>query len=214
MDGPLSDLPTWAVWLAGGVLAAALLAVVALGWLTVRTARALRRTTAAQEEARVELEQLRATLAGQSVRPTADRTVDRRADRTSDPTADPRPDYVITAVGREIAVPDATDPARELEHRVADSRQFAAIALGESLARVAVIGHGLRRALSPEARNRAAFAAKQEVRRSRKHRRDEIRAARRLLHEHQREQLAAGAPRTGAARTDRTDRGRTGDGAA
>lgn len=44
-----------------------------------------------------------------------------------------------------------------------------------------------------------AFAARQEVRRSRKHRREEIRAARRLLHEHQRERLAHERTGDGAA---------------
>src|SRR5690606_1476906 len=62
MDGPLSDLPAWAVWLAGGTLVVALVVMIALGWLTARTARALRRTTAAQEEAHAELAALRAEL--------------------------------------------------------------------------------------------------------------------------------------------------------
>lgn len=184
MDGPLSDLPAWAVWLAGGALVVALVAMIALGWLTARTARALRRTTAAQEEAHAELAALRAELERRTPPPRPGAVRDTHAE------------YVITAVGESTG--GDSGPGAEVERRVTDGRQFAAIALGESLTRLAVIGHGLRRALSPEARNRMAFEARREVRRSRRQRRDELRAARRLLQEQQRERLD-GHPRDGVA---------------
>lgn len=196
MDGPLTDLPSWAVWLAGGLLAAAVLAVVVLGWLTARTARALRRTSAAQDAAHAEIVRLREEL--------EQRTGAQAAPATGRASQVTRAEFVITGIGEPATHPRselARHAPADVERRVTDSRQFAAIALGESLARVAVLGHGLRRALSPEARNRAAFAARQEVRRSRKHRRQELREARRLLHEHQREHL------THEARRDRTGGG-------
>ena len=43
--------------------------------------------------------------------------------------------------------------------------------------------HGVRRALRPEARNRMAFAMRQEVKRSRRQRKLDLREARRQLRE-------------------------------
>ncbi|HET7388939.1 MAG TPA: hypothetical protein VFJ19_20000 [Nocardioidaceae bacterium] len=58
-----------------------------------------------------------------------------------------------------------------------DSREFASVALGESLVRIVSFGYGVARALSPESRNRIRFAMGREVKRARKQRRREQRAA-------------------------------------
>ena len=64
-----------------------------------------------------------------------------------------------------------------------DARQFASVAVGESLVRLVSLGYGVRRALSAENRNRIAFEMRREVRRSRKDRRRELRDLRRRLRE-------------------------------
>lgn len=81
-----------------------------------------------------------------------------------------RAEFVITELGPE---PDPT-PAPPVEARL-----FADIALRETVVQAASLFHGLRRALSPESRNRIGFEMKREVRRSRKQRRADVREARR-----------------------------------
>ncbi len=70
--------------------------------------------------------------------------------------------YVITDAGNAEATPN-----------VADSVVLTAT-LGEPLVKVVAFGHGLRRALSAESRNRIWFEMRREVRASRKRRRREI----------------------------------------
>ncbi len=70
--------------------------------------------------------------------------------------------YVITDAGTTDATPN-----------VADSVVLSAT-LGEPLVKVVAFGHGLRRALSAESRNRIWFEMRSEVRASRKRRRREI----------------------------------------
>lgn len=96
---------------------------------------------------------------------------------------EPRPvvseaEYVITTAGD----PDPTDLARpDPAPPVVTGRQFASVALGESLVTLVSLGHGVRRALSAENRNRIAFEMRREVRRSRKQRKREVKEARRHL---------------------------------
>jgi len=189
MDRPLTDLPGWVAWLAGSVLVLALVGVVALAWVAVRTARALRRTVAEQQAALAEVERLRTLVEGGAAQQVA-------ASHQAAAAVE-RAEYLITTVltdderaelARRTGSTDAAGPSTDaaLAVRVESGRQFAAIALGESLARMVVVGHGLRRALSPESRNRAAFEMRREIRRSRRQRRDELRAARRLIQDQQR----------------------------
>ncbi|MDP3968360.1 MAG: hypothetical protein Q8Q02_08755 [Nocardioides sp.] len=195
MDRPLTDLPVWVVWTAGGAVAVLALAVVALAWSALRTARALRRTTAAQADAVTEIQHLRAALAAQPVPPESTAP----APTTPSPTTPSRTEYLITSVLTDtersaLALParaDAAAGAADLPTRVVDARQFTTMAVGESLVRLFTVGHGVRRALSAESRNRAGFAMRREVRRSRKHRRQELREARRYLHAEQRARLDA-----------------------
>ena len=56
---------------------------------------------------------------------------------------------------------------------------FADLLLKETVVQTASLFHGLRRALSPETRNRIRFQMRQEVKRSRKQRRADLREARR-----------------------------------
>ena len=60
-------------------------------------------------------------------------------------------------------------------------RQFASLALGESLVTIFSFGYGVRRALSAENRNRIGFEMRREVRRSRKERKRDEKQARRHL---------------------------------
>jgi hypothetical protein len=54
-------------------------------------------------------------------------------------------------------------------------------AVGEPLVRTAAVLHGVRRALAPETRNRIRFEMKREVRRSRKQRKQDMKAAYRQM---------------------------------
>jgi hypothetical protein len=91
---------------------------------------------------------------------------------------EPRPvadatEYVITTAGD----PDPAPPVP------VSGRQFASLAVGESLVTIVSFGYGVRRALSAENRNRIGFEMRREVRRSRKQRRREEKQARRHLRE-------------------------------
>ena len=56
--------------------------------------------------------------------------------------------------------------------------------------KAASLAHGVRRGLAPANRNRIRFEMKQEVRRARKQRRADLKAAQRDLHARQRASLA------------------------
>jgi hypothetical protein len=91
-------------------------------------------------------------------------------------------EYVITSVrapGTEV-VPPGSDDAETAPVTVS-AREFASVALGESLVRIVSFGYGVKRALSPENRNRIAFEVGREVKRSRRQRRRDLKQARRHL---------------------------------
>lgn len=67
---------------------------------------------------------------------------------------------------------------------------FADVLLRESMIRLGSLAYGVRRAMSPEARNRIRFEMKREVKRSRKERRAEQREAYREWQARQRDRLA------------------------
>ncbi len=71
---------------------------------------------------------------------------------------------------------------------------FADLVLRETVVQTASLFHGLRRALSPETRNRIRFHMRQEVKRSRKQRRAELREVRREWAARQRAAMAADEP--------------------
>jgi hypothetical protein len=90
-------------------------------------------------------------------------------------------EFVITDLGRE-------EPSVEPVH--VDGPAFADIVLKETVVKVASFAQGLRRGLAPATRNRIRFEMKQEVRRARKQRRADLKAAQRDLHARQRAALA------------------------
>jgi hypothetical protein len=93
------------------------------------------------------------------------------------------PDYVITHLGepREEA---AVEPAPTVAPGL-----FADLVLRETVVQTASLFHGVRRALSPETRNRIRFEMRREVKRSRKQRRADLREARREWEARQRAAL-------------------------
>lgn len=77
--------------------------------------------------------------------------------------------YVITGMSTQAS-------AAPTAERI-DGRLFADIVARETLVKAASWGHGLRRALAPESRNRIRFEMRQQARRSRKDRKVELREA-------------------------------------
>lgn len=97
-------------------------------------------------------------------------------------------EYVITTAG----LPELSRPGAEVAQRPPiDARQFASVAVGESLVRIASLAYGVRRALSAENRNRIGFEVKREIRRARRQRRRDLKEARRHLRATQRDEDAA-----------------------
>lgn len=100
-----------------------------------------------------------------------------------EPAVAPQPQFVITRVGEpeEPVEPAPTVPAPV----------FADLLLKETVVQTASLFHGVRRALAPETRNRIRFHVRQEVKRSRKQRRADLRDFRREWAARQREGTAA-----------------------
>ena len=93
-------------------------------------------------------------------------------------------EFVITELGQD-------EPQPEPAHL--DGPAFADVVLRETVVKAASLAHGVRRGLAPANRNRIRFEMKQEVRRARKQRRADLKAAQRDLHARQRASLAADA---------------------
>lgn len=80
-------------------------------------------------------------------------------------------EFVITTAGDPEQPQDGAD-------RPVPDRAVLSVTLGEPLVKLAALGYGVRRALSPESRNRITFAMRREVKRARKARRRADRRAR------------------------------------
>lgn len=93
------------------------------------------------------------------------------------------PEFVITRMGELEPDPE---PAPTVPAPV-----FADLLLKETVVQTASLFQGLRRALAPETRNRIRFHMRQEVKRSRKQRRAELREVRREWAARQRAAMAA-----------------------
>lgn len=149
------SVPAWA-------LVATTLAVLLWGMLAatvlVVVGRSRRRAAAELDALREGAERLLARV----------EAVERRLAREQTPTDDR--EYVITHVGEDDHGGETPTVAAPL---------FADIVLRESVVQAASLAHGLRRALAPEARHRIRFAMRREVKRARKQRRANVRAARR-----------------------------------
>jgi hypothetical protein len=111
------------------------------------------------------------------------------SDDSSVPSADAEPasvEFVITRVGEASVEEPSSGSAPTVAAPV-----FADLVLKETVVQTASLFHGLRRALSPETRNRIRFHMRQEVKRSRKQRRAELREVRREWAARQRAAMAA-----------------------
>lgn len=148
------------------VLACALVVMVAVCSAAVVLVRRER------ERTQVELARTRAEAAELKAR------VEALAPRAAAP-AEPE-EYVITSLGdqHEVAARgSSTRGSAEPAERI-DGRLFVDIVARETVVKAAALGHGVRRALAPEVRNRIRFEMKREVKRSRKARKDEYRRVR------------------------------------
>ena len=95
-------------------------------------------------------------------------------------------EFVITTVGEPEPDPEPVP--------MVPAPVFADLLLKETVVQTASLFQGLRRALDPETRNRIRFHVRQEVRRSRKQRRTELRDARREWAARQRSAMAGSEP--------------------
>lgn len=137
----------------GGVAALVLVVGCGLLALVLSGRRRIRRALAAS---RADVEALRARL---------DEIEAARAVAATLPVVPPT-EYLITTAGAP-----APEPGR-VPNRVVLSATF-----GEPLVKAVAFGYGVRRALSPQSRNRIVFEMRREVRRARKQRRRETKRA-------------------------------------
>ena len=160
------------VLLAGAAVVAAVALVLALVLRSRTISR--RELAAALSAAQAETAELRRRL---------DALTDQLEHQSSSMIRVDDPAYVITDAG--------TPP---LEPNIAD-RVVLSATVGEPLVKVVAFGHGMRRALSAESRNRIWFEMRREVRRARKQRRREMKYAwRRMQSEDRAGQSAAHDP--------------------
>jgi hypothetical protein len=147
-------------WIVPAVLGALTLASLVIAVVLLRS-----RATMARElrSVHAEVGSLRAQVDDLERRPASS--------ARSRPDADP--EYVITHLGEA----GAEAPAGPVER--IDSALFADLVLRETVVKAASLTHGLRRALAPETRNRIRFEMGREVKRARKQRRADLKAARR-----------------------------------
>lgn len=169
-------VPTWA---ALAVLAALCLLVITL---LVVSRRGRARTRRELEAARTDALALRAQVD----------EIERRLSQASPSVTGSGPqstEYVITHLGEEEPAPVPTVAAP----------LFADLVLRETVVQAASLAHGLRRALAPEMRNRIRFEMRREVKRSRKQRRADVKAARREWQARQRAGIDPDLPAEGSA---------------
>lgn len=163
------------VWVPG-----ALLAVTGLV-LAVAVVRLRRRVAALERALAVRAQQVEAPS------PAGADVADAKA--TSSTSGSDDETFVITAVVPAGGPSAEAGPAGG-RHAAADRRiegsLFADLVLRETVVKGASFVHGVRRALAPETRNRIRFEMRQEVKRSRKQRRTDRKAARRHLADQQR----------------------------
>jgi hypothetical protein len=152
-------------WLLLAGLAVVLVALAAAWRATVTAGRARRRLADELAASREELAAVQRRLDGLA--------------RRVPPSAQPQ-EFVITTAGSPD-VPAEPAPAPLVPPEPLSARQFASVAVGESLVTLVSFGYGVRRALSAENRNRIAFEMRREVRRARKQRRRDLKEAKRYL---------------------------------
>ena len=177
------SVPAWAAVVTVGVLVLLLLVAVLVA---LRARAAARRRVAAAETATAELRaRLDALEAG----------LDRLGRQAGGTPVRTDKEFVITSLGEE------RDDARAVPALPAPA--FADAVLRDTVVHAAALVHGVRRALSPEVRNRIRFEMKRELKRSRKERKTEVREALREYRARHRADVPADLPadliRDGAA---------------
>jgi hypothetical protein len=161
----------WVVWVPVALL------MLGFGWL----AAALLRDRASVREQLAAAYALVAVLQ-ERVLALEEAAETRDAERGPEPVTE-QPTYVISRLAEPSTA--ARPDSAEVDHRI-DGSLFADLVLRESLVKGISLAYGVGRALSPETRNRIRFLMRQEVKRSRKQRRIDLRAARRHLADLQR----------------------------
>lgn len=166
------SVPVWAVVAvaAGLVLATALLVTVSVRSRR-RVAQRLDAAHAEAEALRVQIEEIQRQLSTPAVRSEQE--------------------FVITGVGSDLDTPSLVprDGYSTNEASTVPAPVFADIVLRETVLQAAALAAGLRRALSPEVRNRIRFEMRREVKRARKQRKADLRAARREWEARQRARI-------------------------
>jgi len=162
----------WIVWMSSALLALALLVTM----VVVRRERA--HTATALAAARVEATGLRRRLEEleRRLEPPADRSDAADADADA---ADAEGYLITDVVSGGSTSEEGAAPGRHAPPM--NPPLFVDLVLRESVVRSAAFVHGVRRALAPETRHRIRFQMRQEVKRSRKQRRVDVRAAKRHL---------------------------------
>ena len=166
--GQVSSEQVWV--LAGCALALALVVVLARR----AAARSSRELLAARAEAHALAERI--AVIEESVA---------RSGTTTQVPADDTQSYVITHLGEDGPYAAGAPVAGRI-----DGKLFADIVARESAIKAVGLAHGLRRALAPEARNRIWFEMRREVKRARKERRADLKAALREFRARERADLA------------------------
>lgn len=134
----------------------------ALGALLLLCAVLLSLLVRARRRERTEVAELR-----EEIRHLSDRMASRGRATTGPVSDHPEdPEFVITAMGEQ------REPLP-----VAPDRVVLSATLGQPLVMAVALGHGVRRALAPQTRNRIRFEMRREVKRARKVRRREMREA-------------------------------------
>jgi len=152
------------------------LLLVLLVVLLASTLSGRRRMQQALAASRVDVAALRTQLEAMSVEIESARIVAASA------PAVPQTEYLITSAGGSQLFENEA---------AASNRAVLSVAFGEPLVKVVAFGYGVRRALSPETRNRIAFEMRREVKRARKERkRDTKRAGREASKSERREDAA------------------------
>ncbi|WP_426246417.1 hypothetical protein [Nocardioides sp. LHG3406-4] len=156
------DGSAWVVVGACALLAA--LCAIVLAWVRATTRREVASARAEAAQLRRRLEELERTIAT------------RHDDGAKDGAIEP------VVVSTSFDLPRSLAGPAPIEGRL-----FADLVLRESVVKAASWAHGVRRALSPENRNRIAFEMRRELKRSRKSRRAEVQEALRAHRARQRE---------------------------
>lgn len=159
---------SWAAW---AFLCATFALLVVTVALSVMLAAERRRTTVLLDELANERDQWRDRADASSrqlqvLRSQVSKLVADASAASEPARPEPEPVAVITTLGDEPA-----------EGRVVPDGVVLSATLGEPLVKAIALGHGLRRALSAESRNRIRFEVKRGTRAARKNRRRDMRQA-------------------------------------